>query len=292
MELPVSVTDLGAQLRGTGEIAPDPALFSDPHVFAAERERIFQRSVMALDHGSRVAEDGRWIRCDAGPSSILVTREAGGRLHALRNLCLHAGYPVCDAEQGANERVICPYHGWEYTLDGRLVEPELSSRIDPARLRLRSYPVCVRNGLILVDPSGAGDIAEPFATSMPAWLTTATVAGRARHNTEWNWKHLRHLLQSSPQFFVSGPIGERHEFGPLSHLFVQSERAVLLRIIPRFAEKTDLQVIEMTADAPCGAESGAGSDGLAERLSDVAGSRSWFDRGFAEWYWSLMSSGE
>ena len=290
MELPVSVTDLGAQLRGRGEIAPDPALFSDPHVFAAERERIFQRSVMALDHESRVAEHGRWIRCDAGPSSILVTREPGGRLHALRNLCLHAGYPVCDAEEGASERVICPYHGWEYTLDGRLVEPELSSRIDPARLRLRSYPVWVRNGLILIDHSGAGEIVQPSANSIPAWLTTATVTGRARHSTEWNWKHLRQLLQSVPQLFVGSPIGERYEFGPLSHLFVQSQRAVLLRIIPRFAEKTDVQVIEMAADdAPHGTESG---DGLSDRLRDSAGSRSFFDRGFAEWYWSLMSSGE
>src|SRR5436305_9136532 len=143
MDLPPSVAGLGEQLRGSGEIEPDPALFSDPQVFAAERERIFQRCVIAADHETRLSEDRRWFRCDAAPSSILVTREAGGRLHALRNVCIHAGYPVCDAEEGAAERVICPYHGWEYALDGRLVEPELSARIDPARLRLRSYPICV-----------------------------------------------------------------------------------------------------------------------------------------------------
>ena len=79
---------------------------------------------------------GSWFRCDAAARSILVTREAGGRLNALRNVCIHAGYPVCEAEEGAAERLMCPYHGWEYALDGRLVEPELSSRIDPSRLRL------------------------------------------------------------------------------------------------------------------------------------------------------------
>ena len=75
MDLPVSVTELGEQLREGRGIAPDPALFSDPQVFAAERERIFQRSVMALDHETRLSEDGRWFRCDAAARSILVTRE-------------------------------------------------------------------------------------------------------------------------------------------------------------------------------------------------------------------------
>ena len=186
MDLPVSVTDLGEQLRGDREIVPDPGLFSDPQVFAAERERIFQRSVMALDHATRLSEDGRWFRCDAATRSILVTREVGGRLNALRNVCIHAGYPVCEAEEGSAERLMCPYHGWEFALDGRLVEPELSSRIDPARLRLASYPVRVCNGLIFADPPGATATA---VNSVPAWLTAATVVRRARYNTSWNWKY-------------------------------------------------------------------------------------------------------
>src|SRR5436190_1083169 len=117
MDLPVSITELGEQLRGDDKIVPDQALFSDPQVFAAE-------------------------------------------------------------EEGSAERLICPYHGWEYALDGRLVEPELSSRIDPARLRLPSYSVCVRNGVIFVGPSGADQVVEQSASAVPAWLTAATVSRR------------------------------------------------------------------------------------------------------------------
>src|SRR5271165_715922 len=292
MDLPASVAGLGEQLRTDGEIVPDAALFSDPHVFAAERERIFQRSVLALDHESRLSGNGSWFRCDAAASSILVTREVGGRLHALRNICIHAGYPVCDAEEGANERVICPYHGWEYALDGRLVEPELSARIDPSRLRLRSYPIRVRNGLIVVDPAGAGEAVEQSAVSAPAWLTAAKVARRASYNTNCNWKYLRHFLQSSPQLFLDGVPDDCREFGPLSLLFERPRRAVLLRLIPKFAEQTDFQVIEMAADeAPRSPESETGSNAVAERLRRADSSLSWFDRGFAQWYWSLMSAG-
>jgi nitrite reductase/ring-hydroxylating ferredoxin subunit len=288
MDLPVCVTDLGEQLRGDHEIVPAPALFSDPQVFAAERERIFQRSVMALDHETRLSEDGRWFRCDAAARSIVVTREAGGRLNALRNVCIHAGYPVCEAEEGSAERLMCLYHGWEYALDGRLVEPELSSRIDPARLRLASYPVRVCNGLIFADPPGA-TAAE--VNSVPAWLTDATVIRRARYNTNWNWKYLRHLLQSSPHLLFDGSSDECHEIGPLALLFAQSPRAVLLRVIPKFAEQTDFQVIEMMAgENRRSAELGTCSDPVTERLRAADTSFTWFARDFAQWYWSLMSA--
>jgi nitrite reductase/ring-hydroxylating ferredoxin subunit len=290
MDLPVSVAELAEQLRGDREIVPDPALFSDPQVFAAERERIFQRSVMALDHETRLSEDGRWFRCDAAGRSILVTREAGGRLHALRNVCIHAGYPVCEAEEGSAERLMCPYHGWEFALDGRLVEPELSSRIDPSRLRLASYPIRVYNGLLFADPPGAA--AAPVSY-VPAWLTAATVMRRSRYNTGWNWKYLRHFLQSSPHLFFDGLPDERHEVGPLALLFVQSRRAVLLRVIPKFAEKTDLQVIEMMgSEDPRRAESETDPDPVAERLHAADTSFSWFDRDTAQWYWSLISADE
>jgi len=292
MDLPLSVVELGEQLRGEGKISPDPALLSDPQVFAVERERIFQRAVMAVDHETRLTEDGRWFRCDAAPRSVLVTR-AAGRLYGLRNVCIHAGYPVCDSEEeGAAERLICPYHGWEYTLDGRLVEPELSSRIDPARLRLPSYSVCVRNGMIFVGPSGADEAVEQSASAAPAWMAAATVARRRRYNTNRNWKSVRYFLQSSPQVFLDGPA-DCYEFGPLSLLYAQPRRAVLLRIVPKFAEQTDCHVVEMAADAAShSSQSSAVSGGFVEQLDGADDTLSWFDRDIARWYWSLMAQGE
>ena len=59
MDLPASVTALGEQLGGTGEIMPDPALFSEAAVFAAERERIFALPWIAADHATRLAEEDR-----------------------------------------------------------------------------------------------------------------------------------------------------------------------------------------------------------------------------------------
>src|SRR5205823_1661210 len=109
----------------------------------------------------------------------------------------------------------------------------------------------------------------------------------------WNWKYLRHFLQSSPQLFFDGLPDECQEIGPLGLLFTQSWRAVLLRVIPKFAEQSDFQVIEMTAgENRRGAASETGSDLLAERLRAADTSFSWFDRDLAQWYWSLMSADE
>jgi len=296
MDLPASVTTLGEQLDGAGEIVPDPALFNEAAVFAAERERIFTRPWIAADHVTRLAVDGHYFRFDADSRSIIVARDSEGQLHALRNVCLHAGYPVCDAEDGSGERLMCPYHGWEYALDGRLVEPELSSRIDPSRLRLASYRVCVRDGLLFVSPSTGSASDETIAGPLPAWLADGKVTRRECYNTTWNWKFLVNFLASRPHLFFAGPTGaDGHdscfEFGPLSRIMVNSRRAMLLRVIPKFAERSDVQLIEIAPeDAPAETAPPAGDDPVAEGLRRASvPSSSELDREFFSWYWSLMS---
>jgi len=295
MELPASVTALGEQLAEAGEIVPDQALFDSQDVFAAERDRIFVRPWMAVEHETRLGGDISYFRCDAAYRSILVTREADGRLHALRNVCIHAGYPVCDAGEGPDERLICPYHGWEFALDGRLVEPALSSRIDPSRLRLASYPVCIRDGLVFVDLSG--EATPPEAGSAPGWLADARVTRRARYSTNWNWKSVLRFLQSSPHLFFAdeAEAADQHswiEFCPLSLMITRPQQATLLQIIPKFAERTDLQVIQLSPiDATNGMASAVNEDAVANelrRIGDHPPCR--FDRGFYDWYWSLMSA--
>jgi nitrite reductase/ring-hydroxylating ferredoxin subunit len=287
MDLPASVAALEGQLAEAGEIAPDPALFDSQEVFAAERERIFALPWAAVDHENRLRDDITYFRCDAANRSVLITRDGDGGLHALRNVCIHAGYPVCDAEEGPDERLICPYHGWEYTLEGRLVEPALT-RIDPARLWMTRYPVRVRDGLIFVDLSGQGTTPEP--DSVPAWLAEGRVTRRARYSPNWNWKHVLRFVKSSPQLFCADPADGHSwiEFAPLSLMVAEPQRAVLLQIVPKFAARTDLQLIELMA--PDKAVSAANGDRLEHELRDSGNPPPGLDRGFYDWYWSLMSA--
>jgi nitrite reductase/ring-hydroxylating ferredoxin subunit len=303
MDLPESVAALGERLDRAGAIIADPQLLNGADVFASERERLFMRPWIAVDHRTRLDECGRFFRFDAATRSILVTRAADGRLHALRNVCIHAGYPVCDAEDGSAERLVCPYHGWEFALDGRLLEPDLSARIDPARLRLASHPVCVRDGLIFVDLSstvGPNDqMPETVAEGpIPDWLADGAVTGRTRYTANRNWKLALQFLKSSPHLlFDDFAGGSWIAFGPLSLMMVHREEAALLRVIPKSAERTDIQLTRMASpDAPpASTVPDDGIDRMAEGLREAADADAiaWsteLDRGFFAWYWSLMSA--
>jgi len=300
MDLPASVAALGEQLGRAGEVAPDPALFHEADVFAAERERIFARPWMAVDHATRLDEDGRYFRFDAAARSVVVTRDGSGRLHALRNVCIHAGYPVCDAEEGAAERLICPYHGWEFALDGELLEPAFASRTDRSRLRMTRYHISVRDGLILVDPSGDPSSSEEIAGEIPVWVSDGKVTRRASYSTTWNWKFVLHFLKHHPELSFDEPSnGDDNaciEFGPLSWLMVRSDQVALLRVIPKFAERTDIQLIRIAAsEAPERTTSAGTVDSVADAIRDAgeAGAADWssrLDPGFFAWYWPLMSA--
>lgn len=283
-ELPASLVALGTGLREGRDPAPAPALFAEAAVFAVERTRVFARSWVVADHASRLPADGRYVVVDAGVRSLLVTREGGGRLHALGNLCLHAGYPVCE-EDGAGERLHCPYHDWEYALDGRLLYPALSpERIDPARLRLRDYPLAVRRGLILVDLSGAAP-PEPDLAALPGWLGEAAVVERRRLVVERNWKHLRAMLPAAAGPLVGAAAGAPVVgVGALGLIAAGADRAAVLRLAPKSPTRTDLHLIRLAR--PDGALA-ALPEGALEALAAAPAPE--LDRPFLEWYWSLVA---
>ena len=69
----------------------------------------------------------------------------GGTIHATENTCLHAGGPLHEGslEDGV---VTCPWHEWRFELaTGRC-------NLNP-KVRLKRYPVRVREGTIEVSPT-------------------------------------------------------------------------------------------------------------------------------------------
>ena len=65
-----------------------------------------------------------------------------------------------------------------------------------------------------------------------------------------------------------------------------------MELIPKFAERTDLQLIEIaSSDAPAPTLSPSADDPVAEELREAGTpSSSELDGKFFSWYWSLMSS--
>src|SRR5580765_7923865 len=115
--------------------------YTDPHILEVEREKIFRRTwqlVGTLDQacgeaivpgegtveGKKVkrtiSDPESYFTADVAGEPIIVVRDKAGTLRAFSNVCRHRAGPIA-LGSGCKNVLRCQYHGWTYTLDGRLI---------------------------------------------------------------------------------------------------------------------------------------------------------------------------
>lgn len=114
------------------------SLYTDPAIFQAELERIWYRGWVFVGHESEIAAPGDYVRKWIGPQSVILTRDGGGDVHVLVNRCSHRANLVCEATQGNTSAFRCPYHGWTFAPDGRLLGYPFSSGYEGDRDEVRA----------------------------------------------------------------------------------------------------------------------------------------------------------
>ncbi len=67
--------------------------------------------------------------------SVILCRDRAGEVHVFLNSCRHRGMKVCRYDEGNTPVFTCPYHGWSYGTDGRLVGRPLFPRGLPFQAR-------------------------------------------------------------------------------------------------------------------------------------------------------------
>ncbi len=95
-------------------------VYTDPEIFALEMERIFGHCWIFLAHESQLRAPGDFVLTRLGREEVIVTRDRDGRIHALINRCAHRGARICNVGQGNSASFVCPYHAWQFRLDGAL----------------------------------------------------------------------------------------------------------------------------------------------------------------------------
>lgn len=118
--------------------------WSDAGVYELEKKGIFGRCWLFLAHESQIPESGDFVQAYMAETPIIVARGGDGRVYANVNSCVHRGLPVCRADRGRAKRFVCPYHNWNYSVEGRLQsipqERQLESRVDKTKLGLKPVP--------------------------------------------------------------------------------------------------------------------------------------------------------
>ncbi|MBI3471548.1 MAG: Rieske 2Fe-2S domain-containing protein [Candidatus Solibacter usitatus] len=98
--------------------------YVDPEYLDVEKQRIFWRTWQAVGHADAVAHAGDYLACEVLGEPLVVVRGEDGVLHAFSNVCRHRASTIAEG-QGNCRALRCPYHGWTYGLDGRLLgQPE------------------------------------------------------------------------------------------------------------------------------------------------------------------------
>ncbi len=97
-------------------------VYTDPGIFQEELERFFYRShwcYVGLD--CEIPEPGNFKRTVVGERSVIMVRDHDRQIRVVENRCAHRGVAFCRERHGTVKDFVCPYHQWNYDLQGNLL---------------------------------------------------------------------------------------------------------------------------------------------------------------------------
>ena len=130
--------------------------FYCPDLFARERETLFTHTPQPVAFSSEIAQPGSFLTLQVLDVPVLLTRDDNGQLRAFVNACSHRGAQVASGH-GRRGRLVCPFHGWTYSLDGALRGRPRETSFDTQEEDCALLPLAVseRHGIVVVGISEA-----------------------------------------------------------------------------------------------------------------------------------------
>lgn len=146
--------------------------YSDPELWEREVAAIHRRRPLPVALSCELPSAGAYKAITVVGTPLILTRDAGGALHAMVNSCRHRGSELVPEGTGTTRRLTCPYHSWSYDLAGCLTGvygEKTFGPVDREERGLRRLPVGERAGIVFV---GLDRDAE---FDLDSWLDPALV---------------------------------------------------------------------------------------------------------------------
>src|SRR5882757_5829868 len=96
-------------------------VYNHPAMTRLEQPRLLMPSWQLVCHVNSIPKAGDYETFDLGPDSVMVLRDRDGSMRAFHNVCRHRGARLLDGAGNYPAAITCPYHGWTYRHDGRLI---------------------------------------------------------------------------------------------------------------------------------------------------------------------------
>lgn len=164
---------------------PQP-YYTDRSVFRDEMERLFVNGWVCAGQAEQIPEPGDYFLADIAGESVIVTRGHEG-IAAFYNVCRHRGTRMCTEDGRFGGRIQCPYHGWTYGLDGRLIgAPHMDIRRED--YPLHSAAVHDWDGHLFLNLSNAAPPMESPEQFAPWRMQELRMHKRIVYDVRANWK--------------------------------------------------------------------------------------------------------
>jgi phenylpropionate dioxygenase-like ring-hydroxylating dioxygenase large terminal subunit len=160
--------------------------------------RVLQNRTIVFCPSSALAKPGDYFARDAAGIPLITIRGLDGNVRAFRNACRHRGVQLANG-QGCARALVCPYHGWAYSLDGSLKSiphehgfPD----VDKAARGLVAVACFESNGLVFINQHTQANI-EQDVSSVPKLIPDGyRLLNSGSQVVEANWKlHLESSLE-------------------------------------------------------------------------------------------------
>lgn len=149
--------------------------------------------------------DGQLHTLNIFGTRLLAFATASGEISVIDAHCPHMG---ADLSQGTleNDRVVCPFHHWQYDASGKCVEIPYCKRIPP-KAKTRRWLTCEENNLLFVwnNPEGKAPADNVVIPHLPE-----------QDSDEWlhDWHMDKLVIETNPRELVDNLADAQH-FGPV-----------------------------------------------------------------------------
>ena len=164
-----------------------PWCYTSQEFYQREVERIFMRQWIFIGRGDRIPNPGDYVTLNPVGVPVIIVRGDDGGVRAFANTCRHRGTRLTDGD-GNCRAFSCPYHGWAYGLDGRLISiagMEQTANFDKEAFGLISIRLESWDGFLFIN----------FAEK---WPEPGRAVGRASQSARLTWSY-RLGLHAAPR---------------------------------------------------------------------------------------------
>lgn len=173
---------------------PPASWYTHPHFHALDL-KLLKQNWQFVGNTEQVQKIGDYFSGDFCGEPYLVIRTSESEIKAFYNVCRHHAAILVQGE-GCAKELTCPYHAWNYSIEGKLIKaPHIAGiqNFDRNKMSLKEIPIKVWGKFVLLNFSGNLKDIDPewqmFADMLQAAETDKLkFVGRRSYIQKCNWK--------------------------------------------------------------------------------------------------------